>query len=40
MIDFHLEVGILGWMSTIVFWVVVVVLIVEIVRLFFKYKQK
>ena len=32
MIDFPIEVGILGWMSTIVFWVVVGVMVVQVIR--------
>lgn len=32
MIDFPIEVGILGWVSTIIFWLAVVMVVVEIVR--------
>lgn len=32
MIDFPLEVGILCWVSTIIFWFAVVMAVVEIVR--------
>lgn len=33
MISFPIEVGVLGWASTIVFWVAVVMVVVGIVRL-------
>jgi hypothetical protein len=36
MMGFPIEVGILGWVSTIVFWVAVVMAVVEIVRCFKK----
>jgi hypothetical protein len=36
MISFPYEVGVLGWASTIVFWVAVVVIVVGIARLFKK----
>ena len=32
MIDFPLELGILGWVSSIICWVAVVMAVVEIVR--------
>ena len=32
MIEFPLEVGILGWVSTAVFWVAVVVIVVGVIK--------
>lgn len=32
MISFPIEVGVLGWASTIVFWVAVVVIVVGIIK--------
>lgn len=36
MISFPIEVGVLGWASTIVFWVAVVMVAVGIIRMFKK----
>ena len=36
MIGFPIEVGVLGWASTIVFWVAVVMVVVGIIRMFKK----
>ena len=36
MIQFPFEVGVLGWASTIVFWVAVVMVVVGIIRMFKK----
>ena len=38
MIGFPIEVGVLGWASTIVFWVAVVVIVVGVVRVLFRKK--
>lgn len=38
MISFPIEVGVLGWASTIVFWMAVVVIVVGVVRVLFRKK--
>ena len=38
MIQFPIEVGVLGWASTIVFWMAVVVIVVGVVRVLFRKK--
>lgn len=38
MISFPIEVGVLGWASTIVFWVAVVMVVVGVVRVLFRKK--
>lgn len=38
MISFPFEVGVLGWASTIVFWMAVVMVVVGVVRIVFRKK--
>ena len=33
MINFPLEVGILGWVSTLIFWVALIVIVIGIIKL-------
>lgn len=33
MINFPFEVGVLGWASTLIFWVVIIVIVINIIKL-------
>lgn len=39
MIDFPLELGILGWVSSIIFWLAIIMMVVEIVKVVIKKKS-